>query len=141
QPAHPVIDEKPTPVMPSGNTAPPQKLIVTATPKQKHVPTPEMQNASLPTNQNKTSSSPSATDTGSNGEQGTRLEIATDVMPLQQGYSLPMTEGGQLMRVELPRSVLSSFGLPVDFNRASERIKADVVIGNDGIARAIRFVR
>ena len=47
----------------------------------------------------------------------------------------------QLGRVELPRSSLASFGLPVNLERAGERIKADVVVGNDGMARAIRFVR
>jgi hypothetical protein len=29
----------------------------------------------------------------------------------------------------------------MDMERATERIKADVVVGNDGLARAIRFVR
>ena len=33
------------------------------------------------------------------------------------------------------------FGLPMNMDRANERIKADVVVGNDGLARAIRFVR
>ena len=49
-------------------------------------------------------------------------------------------DGGQLMRVELPRSALMSFGLPMDMERATERIKADVVVGNDGLARAINPV-
>jgi hypothetical protein len=50
-------------------------------------------------------------------------------------------ESGQMIRVELPRSALASFGLPMNMERADERIKADVVVGNDGLARAIRFVR
>jgi hypothetical protein len=29
----------------------------------------------------------------------------------------------------------------MNMDRADERIKADVVVGNDGLARAIRFVR
>jgi len=68
-------------------------------------------------------------------------EIATDFMPLMNRESLAQMDGGQVMRVELPRSALMSFGLPMDMERASERIKADVVVGNDGLARAIRFVR
>ena len=68
-------------------------------------------------------------------------EIATPYLSLTQGYTLPMSEGGQIVRVELPRSALASFGLPVNADRINERVKADVVIGNDGIARAIRFVR
>ena len=41
----------------------------------------------------------------------------------------------------MPRSALVSFGLPMNIERANERIKADVLIGNDGVAHAIRFVR
>ena len=70
-----------------------------------------------------------------------KAEIVTDFISLTKGYTLGMTEGGQLVRVELPRSTLSSFGLPVNQARLDEPIKADVVLGNDGIARAIRFVR
>ncbi|HJZ66876.1 MAG TPA: hypothetical protein VKF81_01940 [Blastocatellia bacterium] len=69
------------------------------------------------------------------------VEIATDFFPLMNRESLAETESGQLVRVELPRSALMSFGLPMNMDRASERIKADVVVGNDGLARAIRFVR
>ena len=68
-------------------------------------------------------------------------EIATDFIPLVQGDSLNLMESGQLVRVELPRSALVSFGLPMNMERANQRVKADVVVGNDGLARAIRFVR
>ncbi|HEX5736070.1 MAG TPA: hypothetical protein VF131_24800 [Blastocatellia bacterium] len=68
-------------------------------------------------------------------------EITTDFMPLPHRGSIAELEGGQVLRVELPRSSLASFGLPVNLERAGERIKADVVVGNDGMARAIRFVR
>jgi hypothetical protein len=68
-------------------------------------------------------------------------EIATDFIPLMNRETLAQMDGGQVMRVELPRSALMSFGLPMDMERAAERIKADVVVGNDGLARAIRFVR
>jgi len=36
---------------------------------------------------------------------------------------------------------MASFGLPVNQERAESRVKADVLIGEDGLARAIRFVR
>ena len=68
-------------------------------------------------------------------------EITTDFIPLTHRGNLAELEGGQVLRVELPRSSLASFGLPVNLERAGERIKADVVVGNDGMARAIRFVR
>src|SRR5215471_17362993 len=64
-------------------------------------------------------------------------EIATDFIPLTNREALAQMDGGQVMRVELPRSALMSFGLPMDMERATERIKADVLVGNDGLARAI----
>ena len=68
-------------------------------------------------------------------------EIATDFIPLMQGGRFMQGEGGRLVRVELPRSALASFGLPVNAERAGGRVKADVLLGEDGLARAIRFVR
>ncbi|HXU08672.1 MAG TPA: hypothetical protein VN743_06715, partial [Blastocatellia bacterium] len=69
------------------------------------------------------------------------VEIATDFFPLVNREALTQLDSGQLVRVELPRSALMSFGLPMNMERAGERIKADVVVGDDGLARAIRFVR
>jgi hypothetical protein len=68
-------------------------------------------------------------------------EIATDFMPL--GYLNPATlqDGGQIIRVEVPRSALVNFGLPVNMNRYHEKVKADVLLGVDGMAHAIRFVQ
>lgn len=68
-------------------------------------------------------------------------EIATEFLPV--GYASPMSlqDGGQVMRVELPRSALAGFGLPVNMDRVNERVKADVLVGPDGQAQAIRFVQ
>lgn len=73
-------------------------------------------------------------------DSGVEPEIATDFFPLMN-RGIGQLDSGQIMRVELPRSALMSFGLPMNMDRADERIKADVVVGNDGLARAIRFVR
>jgi hypothetical protein len=68
-------------------------------------------------------------------------EITTDFVPVGYGSALDLQEGGQLVRVELPRSALARFGLPMNMNRADEKITADVLVGADGLARAIRFVQ
>ncbi|HUC20360.1 MAG TPA: hypothetical protein VMR98_02615, partial [Candidatus Polarisedimenticolaceae bacterium] len=68
-------------------------------------------------------------------------EIATDFMPVGYASPLSLQDGGQVMRVELPRSALAGFGLPVNMDRVNERVKADVLVGTDGQARAIRFVQ
>lgn len=68
-------------------------------------------------------------------------EIATDFMPLGYLNAATLQDGGQIVRVELPRSALVNFGLPVNMERYNEKVKADVLLGVDGMARAIRFVQ
>jgi hypothetical protein len=50
-------------------------------------------------------------------------------------------ESGEVIRVQMPRSALIRFGLPVNVERADVPVTADLLIGEDGLARAIRFVR
>lgn len=74
-------------------------------------------------------------------EAGRAQEVATEFIPLMQAGPYTQAEEGHLVRVELPRSALASFGLPVGAETSGGRVKADVLMGQDGIARAIRFVR
>ena len=68
-------------------------------------------------------------------------EIATDFIPLRYMSASSFQDGGQIVRVELPRSALVNFGLPVNMERYNEKVKADVLLGVDGMAHAIRFVQ
>jgi hypothetical protein len=68
-------------------------------------------------------------------------EITTDFMPVGYASATTLQDGGQLVRVELPRSALVAFGLPMNVNRYEEKVKADVFFSADGMARAIRFVQ
>jgi len=68
-------------------------------------------------------------------------EIATDFMPLGDANALVLQDGGQIIRVKVPRSTLVRFGFPVNMDRYNENVKADVIVGVDGLARAIRFVQ
>jgi hypothetical protein len=45
----------------------------------------------------------------------------------------------QVARVLLPREALADLGVVLDANRVGEPIQADVVFGEDGLARAIRL--
>jgi len=76
-----------------------------------------------------------------NSEVAVNREVTTEFMPL--GYLNPasLQDGGQIVRIELPRSKLASFGLPVNMDRYNEKVKADVLLGVDGLAHAIRFVQ
>lgn len=53
-------------------------------------------------------------------------------------YAPPFSayDGGQVVRVNIPGSSVRRLGLPVSV----DRVQADVLLGNDGIARAIRLV-
>ena len=69
----------------------------------------------------------------------TEEEIATEFFPLVTTNALP--ERGQMVRVKVPRSTLINFGLPVNAERTEIPINADLLVGEDGAARAIRFVQ
>ncbi len=61
-------------------------------------------------------------------------------------FALPFSDGALpldqalVIRVDLPGSALELAGLPVEENRRNGRVRADVLLGADGLARAIRFV-
>jgi hypothetical protein len=68
-------------------------------------------------------------------------ELVTEFFPLT--YSNVPARGGYVVRMQVPRSALASFGAtPVAAgDTVSPNVLADVVIGNDGLARAVRFVQ
>jgi hypothetical protein len=68
-------------------------------------------------------------------------EIATSFYPLPYGSGLSLDEGWEIVRVSMPRSALATLGVPMSAEQSSSStIKADLVLGEDGMARAIRFV-
>lgn len=68
-------------------------------------------------------------------------DATTEFFPLTFS-NVPMT-GGQLVRLEVSRAALASFGLlPADsLDARPGTVLADVLVGEDGLARAVRFVR
>lgn len=65
----------------------------------------------------------------------------TDFILLRYGDDHKPMESGQVIRVQMPRSALITLGLPVNVEHADVPVKADLLVGEDGLARAIRFVR
>jgi len=53
--------------------------------------------------------------------------------------ALPPMESGSLVRMDVPASMLPSLGLAPAANPLA-RIRADVIVGQDGLARAVRLV-
>lgn len=68
-------------------------------------------------------------------------EVATSFYSLPEASSMTPLEYGSVVRVQLPRSAMRVVGLPVNQDRVLERIQADVLLGQDGLARAIRFIQ
>ena len=70
-----------------------------------------------------------------------RAETVTEFFPLIEGDDLESLEYTQIVRVELTPSALREVGLPMSYASEGDSVKADVILGHDGLARAIRFVR
>jgi len=73
-------------------------------------------------------------------------EYTTDFFPLSYSDDQKPMESDEVIRVkvirvQMPRPALIAFGLPVNIERADVPVKADLLVGEDGLARAIRFVR
>ena len=49
-------------------------------------------------------------------------------------------EGAVVLQVEVPRSAAALAGMPVSDGPGDGRVKAEVIVGADGLARAIRFL-
>ena len=65
-------------------------------------------------------------------------EVVTDFFPLMN--PAPSFERGQLLRVQLPAAAMRTVGLPVREDHLDDLVQADVLVGEEGMARAIRFV-
>jgi hypothetical protein len=68
---------------------------------------------------------------------------ATEFLPLTLIPEEPEERAGenhQIVRVTLPRTTLLAFGVPMNMEHAGELVTADVMLGADGVAHAIRFV-
>jgi hypothetical protein len=59
---------------------------------------------------------------------------------LPSAEDLPVLESGRIVRLELPMAFLPAYGIDVPPEDASRVVEADVLVGQDGQPRAIRFV-
>lgn len=63
-----------------------------------------------------------------------------DFIPLPNAAQVGPNEDVDLVRVEVPRSAMIALGFSVSADRASEPVQAEVMLGSDGLARAVRFL-
>jgi hypothetical protein len=50
-------------------------------------------------------------------------------------------DGGQIVRVELPRSSLVAMGVDLPSENGMDKVKTDLLISSDGVMKAVRFVK
>jgi hypothetical protein len=75
-------------------------------------------------------------------EQALRARESTSVfVPLPSSAGLPPPEETCLLRVRLQRSDLRQFGLELPDAPSTQYTQVDFVVGEDGLARAVRFVQ
>jgi hypothetical protein len=67
-------------------------------------------------------------------------EYATSFVPLPYADDPSETQGGAVVRVDLPRASLVSMGIPVAGLNASGHVVADLMLSEDGTPQAIRLI-
>lgn len=65
-------------------------------------------------------------------------EIKTEFIALSYARD---AESGQIVRVKVPSSMMVTLGLVSTVEKPSRLVDAEVVVGDDGLTRAIRFIR
>jgi hypothetical protein len=73
-------------------------------------------------------------------EEGDAETASGEFIPLPNAARLAPSEDVNLVRVEVPRSTMIALGYPVAADQEEELVQADVVLGSDGLARAVRFL-
>lgn len=71
-------------------------------------------------------------------EAGSNEERLTDFIALSYAEE---SESGQIVRVKVPSAMMVTLGVVSEVRNSTELVSADVVVGDDGLARAIRFVK
>lgn len=66
-------------------------------------------------------------------------EVHTDFFALDP-YAGEAAGDAYIVRVRVPRAAMANFGLPVRPELLDQRVEADLLVGGDGMTKAIRFV-
>jgi hypothetical protein len=64
-------------------------------------------------------------------------EIKTDFIALSYARN---PDSGQIVRVRVPSSMMVTLGLVATVEKPSNLVDAEVLVGDDGLTRAIRFI-
>jgi hypothetical protein len=70
----------------------------------------------------------------------TTEETDDGFIPLPNAPQIDPNDEVNVVRMELPRSAMLAVGLEVSPEQVSDRVEAEVMLGSDGLARAVRFM-
>jgi hypothetical protein len=70
-----------------------------------------------------------------------KSEPLSEFIPLTHLSSATAIESGQVIRVKVPLSTFLALGLPISPEHADQLVNAELVVGDDGVQRAVRLVR
>lgn len=68
-------------------------------------------------------------------------DLASSFYPLPEATDLPAIETAMVVRVEMPASSLQFMGVPLGDEISADPVEADVLLGQDGLARGVRLVQ
>jgi hypothetical protein len=68
-------------------------------------------------------------------------EVATDFYAIPYVESFRPNDRVRIVRIQVPYSTLADYGLPVYSDQALHPVQADVMVGDDNVARSIRFIQ
>jgi len=112
-------------------SGPPAQRPGTVAAPQHHTAQPIVQSAAVET------PAPAAADAGQDEDSA---GLGDGFIRLPNAERIEPNEDVDVVRVEVAGSEMIAMGLPVSEDRASETLLADVALGPDGMARAVRFV-
>jgi hypothetical protein len=67
-------------------------------------------------------------------------DSAVGFYPLPDAEALPPIESAMVVRLQMPMASLALIGFPINPDRNSDRVEAEVLLGQDGLARGVRLV-
>jgi hypothetical protein len=68
-------------------------------------------------------------------------DVASNFYPLPEAADLPAIETAMVVRVEMPASSLHFMGVPLGEDVSADPVEADVLLGQDGLARGVRLIQ
>ena len=73
-------------------------------------------------------------------QRGTGTIQPAGFVEIPGAAALPPMESGAIVRVAIPVAALPSYGIPIAPDLGVDRVEVDLMVAQDGLPRAIRFV-